>query len=197
MLVSFERDIAKWTRHLKEDVASQVPFATSKALNMTARDDAKPAVEGRIVTAFDNPTPFTKRGVAVRNSTRYTLVSTVFIKDIQAKYLALEETGGVRKPTKRALLMPVQQRLNKYGNLPRGSIQRALARDDTFSGTIKGTAGIWKRMKSGQLKLLVRYDDQATYRPLFRFKETVKRSAIDAFPRNFATVFEQALRTAR
>lgn len=203
MEISFESNIREWQRFMSDKVAGQVPFATAKALTMTARDDAKPAVEGRMETAFDNPTPFTKRGVATRAATKQTLVATVFIKDIQAKYLKLEETGGVRTPAGRALLIPVNQYRNKYGNMTKSAVKKALANRLTFSGTINGVAGIWKRpSKAGQkrgdpLKLLIRYEDQAIYKPLFKFEQTVRKVAIESFPKNFATAFEQALRTAR
>jgi len=197
MQISFESNIAAWTRSLNDFKRQQLPFAIALGLTDTARYDVKPAIERQIEIVFDRPTPFTKRGVGYRPAYKNRPVSRVFIKDIQAHYLTLQETGGVRTPRRRALLLPAQQRVNQYGNLPRGSVQRLLARKDTFSGTVNGQGGIWQRTKRGGLKLLVAYEDQATYRPIFKFEETARRAAEIAFPKRFGAALARAIATAR
>lgn len=196
MDISFESNIREWTASLTAFERNQLPFATAKALTDVAQYDVKPAIERRIETAFDKPVQFTKNGVAYRWATKTTLVSTVLIKDIQARYLALEETGGVRLPTKRALVMPVAQRVNGFGNLPRGTVQRLLARKDTFSGRINGKGGIWQRTKQGP-KLLIAWEEKANYQPRFGFYDTARAAAELNFSRRFEAAFSQALASAR
>lgn len=195
--ISFESNIAAWTRSLDDFRRQQLPFATALALTDTARYDVVPAIERQIDIVFDRPTPFTRRGVGYRPAYKNRPVARVFIKDIQARYLELEEYGGVRMPRKRALVLPVGQRVNQYGNLPRGSVQRLLARQDTFSGMVNGQGGIWQRTRKGGLKLLVAYEDRATYRPIFKFHETAKRAAEVAFPKRFGAALARAIATAR
>lgn len=194
--INFKHNIREWTRELSAFHREQIPFAAALALTETARDDVKPAVELRIELAFDRPTPFTRRGVAYLAARKNNLVATVLIKDRQAAYLKIEETGGVRRPRNRALPIPVAQRRNKYGNLPRGSVRRLLARPDTFSGTVNGHAGIWQR-KGRKLRLLVAWEDQATYKPIFRFYETAREAAEIAFPHAFRRALDRAIATAR
>lgn len=196
MHVSFEHNIREWTRELSAFHREQIPFATALALTEVARDDVKTAVELRIELAFDRPTPFTRRGVAYLAARKNRLVSTVLIKDRQAAYLLIEETGGTRLPKRRAIPIPVGQRRNQYGNMPRGSVQRLLARPDTFSGRVNGQGGIWQRRKN-RLKLLVAWEDRAEYRPIFKFYETAREAAEIAFPHAFRRALDRAIATAR
>ncbi|MEX3008993.1 hypothetical protein [Hoeflea sp. TYP-13] len=197
MELSFESNIAEWTRYVDQKVRRQVPFATAKALTDTARRDCKPAAERLIRKRLDKPTPFTQRGVATRSASKRRLVATVFIKDIQAGYLRVQEKGGTTKPKGRAFLIPVRQRRNKYGNMPRGAVKAALAKPNTFSGKVRGVGGIWQRMKSGRLKLLIRYEDQTTYRPRLGFHREMAKVASRAFPARFARSLAHAVKTAR
>lgn len=194
--ISFESNIREWTASLDDVAKRQLPFAIALALTDTARYDVKPAIERRMIAAFDKPTPFTQRGVAHFPAHKATLAARVFIKDVQAKYLALEETGGVRKPERRALVVPAGQSTNAYGNLPRNTLKKLLARPDTFSGRINGTAGIWQRTRKG-VKLLIAWRDSTSYQPRFAFRETAQAAAELAFPRRFEAAFSKALATAR
>lgn len=194
--VSFESNIREWTAGMVAFERQQLPFATAKALTDVARLDVKPEIERRIEIVFDKPTEFTKRGVAYRPANKSGLVSKVFIMDAQERYLKIEEQGGVRTPMKRALVIPAAQKVNSYGNLPRGTVQRLLARKDTFSGRVNGRGGIWQRTRKG-LKLLIAWADQASYTPRFGFYETARSSAELHFPRRFEAAFSQALASAR
>jgi len=147
--ISFESNLRAWTASMTAFQREQLPFATARALTDVARLDVKPAVERRIDQAFDKPVEFTRRGVAYRPANKATLSSRVLIKDMQNAYLMIEEYGGVRTPKKRALAIPVAQRLNSYGNLPKGTVQRLLSRKDTFSGRVNGQGGIWQRTARG------------------------------------------------
>jgi hypothetical protein len=162
---------------------SHIPFAVAVALTRTA-SDAKAATERRIADKFDRPTPFTRRGVFVSAARKKTWRATVGIKRIQAEYLGLQERGGVRTPTNGKLLMPVGVRLNQYGNIARGRVGRLLTKPDTFSGTVRGVAGVWQRRRGG-LKLLVAYERRARYAPRFGFERGAEAAARSKFPDHF------------
>ena len=174
----------------------QLPFATSLALTQTVRD-AKAVMDRKLDIVIDQPTPFTKRGIAIRAARKTMLTASVFFKDIQARYLKLQETGGIRYPRRRALVIPSERQTNKYGNLPRGRIKRLLARKDVFSGTVKGVPGIWQRMKRGGVKLLVAYEAKARYEPRLQADETIRPVLVRRFPANFFAGLRRALASAR
>jgi hypothetical protein len=204
----------KERRRLTDLERRQMPFAMAMALTATAKD-AGPAQGRAMKMRLDKPTPFTRKGVGFEKATKQTLTATVKVKPIQAQYLQYAIYGGTRFPMRRALLMPVNVGLNKYGNLPRRKVQTLLARKDTFSGVVKGVAGIWQRTgKSGRrargnsqgrasgarigtVKLLLRYETSARYRKRYDFAGVGQRHADGVFPAQFDKAFERALRTAR
>jgi hypothetical protein len=174
----------------------QLRYAGSLALNETAKIVAR-ATERRIDEAFDKPTPFTQRSTAILYANRANLKASVIIKDAQARYLTIQEVGGKRTPQRRAIVVPVNARLNAYGNLSRKQVQRLLLRSDTFSGEVGGVGGIWQRMKGNKLKLLIAYKPETRYEPRFAFVETALATARREFPSQYRAAIARALATAR
>ncbi|WP_461495031.1 hypothetical protein [Pyruvatibacter sp.] len=208
-------DMAGFDRYaddLGKVALQQMPFALAKTVTQVAYQ-AKAALETEMTKAFDRPTPFTMRAFAVQaaRKSQPNPEAVVFAKDIQAEYLAKQIFGGTRQPKSggRAVLTPAGQRLNKYGNLPRGAVKRALARGNTFSGTVtfkKGgpVAGIWQRPKRrggqnrGRLKLLVLFEDEKQVKPRFDFADIVIRVANEqALLEHFRLNLRDAVATAR
>ena len=202
-MISFHHNIAAIERQLTRLARDQLPFASALALNDAALDVV--ASERRAVhRSFDRPTPFTLNAFYVRRASKGRQVAVVGVKPRQREYLGLQVEGGVRYPARRALLVPKGQRLNRYGNIPRGAVRRALARDDTFSGTIGGTAGVWRRRRgrkgrrgSAAPTLLVAFIPSASYRPRFDFQGGARAEALARFPIHFDRRLRQAIATAR
>lgn len=189
-------DIAKASRRIRDIAAKQTPFATSVAINETA-NQAKRALEVQLPRYIDRPTPFTMRAFGVKRSTKRNQQAQIFVKAIQEEYLQFAIYGGTRKPKGRAIVVPKAARLNKYGNLARGGIKRLLQKQNVFSGEINGVSGIWERGKSGRLKLLVSYADQARYRrrfPIFKIVDGVVKNNLQ---KNFDKALTDAMRTAK
>lgn len=195
-MIRLVSNIRAFQAGLDDVLRRQLPFAAARALTETARD-AEKAVQERIGAAFDRPAPFTVRSVFVRPASKGRLVAVVGIKDRQAGYLRIQETGGSRKPQRRALVVPQAARLNTYGNMPRGAVKRYLARSDTFEATINGQPGIWQRQSRGRLRLLVAYEDTAAYEPRFGFEETARSTVAARFGGRFREALVAALATAR
>lgn len=196
------REIERFAARLGGRAPRQLPFALARGLTAVARE-GKEAVDARIPRAFDRPTPFTRRAVGVVAARKQSLAAEIYIKPIQARYLGLQETGGVRRPRSggRALLLPAGARVNIYGNLPRRAVARLFARPDVFSGRVGGVAGIWQRpgrsrRRSGP-RLLVAYESEARYRPRFGFGETVGTVVDRSLTRQVWSAFDHALATAR
>jgi hypothetical protein len=206
-MFSIRADFDRAERMLSDIGRKQLPFASAMALNDTA-GDVKGAEEQSIGRTFDRPTPFTQRGVYVRRASKSRLYAEVGVKRVQAGYLRRQVTGGVRTPEGAALLVPVSARLNKYGNLPKTALKRARSRTDVFvaSRSAEETRhlppGVYqrgrkRRGKQGGPKLLVAFEDRASYTPRWNFQDLAMRRARDRFRRHFLARFRQAMASAR
>ena len=174
----------------------QVPFAAAKAITATAKSVARVA-SAEIDHVFDRPVSFTQKSIGITWATKQSLTAKIFVKDIQAKYLALQVAGGTRRPAKRALLVPGKAaQLNAYGNLPRGAVKKLLARRDVFSGTVGGVAGIWQRVGRG-VRLLVLYEAKAEYRKRFPFAEIAQREIERSLMPNLRAALREAIASAQ
>lgn len=195
LTVSVRHNIEAVKKSLNDVAKRQLPFAIAKALTATAKD-----TQGLLTTALprqlDRPTPFTMRAFAVTPATKQVHRAKVFIRPDQWKYLKYQVEGGVRKPAKRALILPKAIRLNKYGNMQRSAIKKLLAKANVFSGTVDGVPGIYQR-KGKSLNLVVGYGDQVAYRKRYPFQEIAQRSAAKSFDKNFRVALDQALSTMR
>ncbi|WP_109314760.1 hypothetical protein [Pseudovibrio ascidiaceicola] len=208
-MIRYSAHFDEVTRGLTQAEQRQLPFAISLALNYTV-EDIKANTEKALGRRLDRPAPFTKRGLALKRATKRNLSAAVFFKDRQAEYLELQEKGGTRKPKRKALAVPFSQRLNKYGNLPRRTIERLLKRPDVFQGEVNGVEGIWQRPRrskrhngsrgtkgSSGLKLLIAYEESADYQPRLCFRESARKTADARIKHNFRRAMQRALATAR
>lgn len=172
----------------------QIPFFTAVALTKTAAD-VRDAEQTGVAKHFDRPTPFTRKPFFIQRATKRNLVARVGIKTIQQRYLKYGIEGGTLKPKGKALIQPAKARLNKYGNLPKGSVARSSAKPKTFTTkrsdpTSKHLSpGIYQRMARGKLKKLVSFVDQQAYKPRYPFG----KAAETAVKRHFGNHFKRAV----
>lgn len=194
--------------------AKQARYAMAVALTRTAKIAAED-VKKQANKDLDNPTPFTLRGFRWRKATKNKLESAVYIAPIQTEYLYYQVEGGRRrKRAKSGEAIPVNIRLNKYGNIParrRGRVKQLMDRPDTFVGNVRGVYGIWQRghiSKSGRfsrttksrasnIRLLARLEPHVTYRKKFKFHQAANKSFDKHFRQQFNIAYDQALQTAR
>lgn len=205
-MIQVRADSRPLTRSLDDLAQRQVPFATARALTAMA-DAAAVANRRALPSIFDRPTPFTRAGIAVQPAKKNHLVARVFVKERQAEYLALEETGGVRRPersrqggsgTGQALVVPRAVRRNAFGNIPFRGLAALKRRKDVFVGkTPSGTGGFFRRLKDGTLQPLALFIDRATYKPRFGFKKRVIQVATATMAPAFRQALAKALATAR
>lgn len=203
-VLSIKDNIDEIERSLSDFARNQLPFALAMTLNDTAAD-AKIAEDRAIERDLDQPTPFTKRANYVRRASKRKLVSEVGVKTVQARYLGYQARGGVRTPKGRALVIPVNQRKNRYGNMPKGAVKRLAAAKNVFvAGRGKKRAGhlrpgIYKRTGRGgkDLKLMVAFEDRARYTERLRYERTAQITGEAVVADHFARRFRQAIETAR
>lgn len=201
-------------RAIRNRVVKNLNFGVARGLTATAKF-ASEKMQQQLSTIFDRPTPFTQRAIGFQSASKGKLEARVFVRDVQAQYLQMQETGGVRRrmPGK-PITLAVGQRLNQYGNISRGAIARQRQRDDVFfaSGRDSRTShlppGLYQRKKAGvrkrkgvkgkgQLKLLVAYEPEGKYKPRFRFQERVTKIAQAKLRANIETSIAEAMRTMR
>ncbi len=196
-MISFDHNIRDVMRDLSDMGRRQMPFALSLAINDTLADVERNS-EKRMRRVIDNPTPFTLRGHGRRRASKRSLQGSVFVKDVQAAYLRFLEEGGTRGPKRRAIPIAQGQRLNRYGNMPKGAIKRLLASPKVFSGVPKGGGrpGIYKRTGKG-LTRMVDYVPQASYRPRLGWKDAAEKTARAQFPTHFWRAMRRAMASAR
>lgn len=194
--ITFAAEFQRFAMTMDDFGRKQLPFAAAQALTRAAQLGRDEVVRG-MPTAFDRPTPFTTRGIAIISARKSRLEASVLVKDIQAEYLRLQELGGMRKPKKRAVITPRSVKLNQYGNIPQRALARLKAKKSTFVGTVQGVGGFWQRDEDGGLTLLARFDGpkKVTPHPFFfpRVEAVMRRD----FDRLLGDAIGHALATAR
>lgn len=202
MKIDIRADFKKAQRALGK-LSNQVPFATSLAMNNTAVD-IQTVEKVKIVSDLDEPTPQVIKSIRVQRSNKRNLNAAVFVLPAISEFLRFNIVGGVRAPRGQTEAVPVQIRLNKYGNIPgrrQNKIAKLLAKPDTFSGVVRGVPGIYQRgrgrMRNKTVKLLLAYESRTTYRPRFPFYRYAQQTLNRVWRRQFNVAISRALRSAR
>lgn len=223
--INLSADLKAFSARLDAFAKRQLPFAAAQALTAVARKAAD-AERVAMQRSLDRPTPFTLRAVAVTPARKNNPVAWVYIRPIQARYLAPSIVGGeqILGQGSRAVLKPDDIRLNQYGNIPRGALKRLLARPDVFVGPVTFKSGqvingVWQRPDYGQrkaggrgskrntqnrvggartgLKLLIQFADPVELKPRYRFGQATIATARREFPGELRRAMAKALATAR
>lgn len=201
--ISLAADIGAFAKGLDDWARRQLPFATAQALTATARK-AVPAEQAMMRATLDRPEAFTQRGVAVIPARKDNPVAWVYIKPVQARYLAPSIRGGEQVLTSgQAILDPVDVKLDPYGNIPRRLLARLKGRIDIFIGVVETRSGpvngVWQRPGKGRrgLKLLIRFADPKPIAARYPFGKATIAIARGVFPAELRAAMRQALATAR
>jgi len=197
-MISIKVDTRAALKYIRGVAEKQIPYACMIGLNNTAfkvKDAEVVALEKHL----DRPTPFTKRGYEVVKATKQRLVASVRARQTQAEYLKYAVSGGSRAPKKTAIVIPVNQRLNQYGNMTKGAVRGLIGKTNTFSGKAgrSQVGGIWQRMKGKGLRLMVAYESSARYEKRLPFEQVAKDEAARVFRSEFDKALARALSTAR
>lgn len=214
-------DVAGLLRRIFHD---QVPFATSSAINTTAKQFQKAQrAHQRRVFEVRRPT-FMDRAVKIRPfASKRKLEAVVSIdppggaarSDIITKFeqdrrkaprsgsrLAIPThdvpktaAGIVRKPFRPASLeLKEIGRTRSGGKLSRGKKRTFAVREPGGRGFIAQRIG---RRGSGKTRLLFVFEPEVPIRPELHFHRNAQRTVSTRFPSNFATAFDKAVRGAR
>jgi hypothetical protein len=209
MQISIKANLHLLTENLQK-LEKQIDFIAAKALSDIAIDVQK-ATTRQLKKDLISPTPFTQRAIRYKRASKRNLQSMIYIARIQSEYLKFQIVGGSKRPKNRAIVIPKNIRLNKYGNMPRRKVQMLLAKHDTFSGTVKGIAGIWQRgvrSKKGRfsttkvkrrnnVKLLAAYEPATQYNPHFNYYERARLTASKVIKLRINDAIRYAIATSR
>lgn len=200
--LSVQADLKPLTRSLDDLQKKQLPFATALALTDVAKT-AQAHVKAELPSIFDKPTPFTMNSIGIKAARKSNLEAVVFVKEKQAEYLKIQETGGQGQPKKQAFVIPKGIGTNQYGNMPKGAFGRAKAKPGSFVGNVHGVGGLFFRGKprkgstdKPKLRLLAMFTKQAEYKPRFGFKQRVTTVVQKALPGAFEAAMGKAMASA-
>lgn len=203
--LSVKSDVRALSKKLDALARKQLPFATAQALNATA-EQVRDAERENMRKVLDKPTPFTLNSVAIKRASKSNPVAQVYVKPIAVSYLLPYEIGGKNKLNSRALIKPVGQKVNQYGNLPRTTLARLKGKPNVFIGKVQTkdgvVDGVWQRGKktrgkSAGLKLLMKFEDAHDVRQHLDYRGVGKRVVAAVFPRALDAAVAKAIASAR
>ncbi|NWC92634.1 MULTISPECIES: hypothetical protein [unclassified Pseudomonas] len=217
--ISVRANVKELSKALSALAYKQIGFATAQALTALAKEVQADEIQN-IASTFKKPRPFTQKSVGVQGARKDTLKASVFVRPIAAKYLEPYEDGGnhVLPGTSKAILNPKDIKLDQYGQLPRGVLDRLKARKDIFIGPVKTKSGIvngvWQRVPPkngkgarrgraavaalpGHLKLLIRFGDSLAVNKRLNYRSRAKVLVDRRFNAVFGEAMAKALASAR
>lgn len=199
--LSIKIDDSEWDNFTRDLVDSNLPFATSMAINRTAYHAQQAVRKGMDKFYEGGPTRFTRSGILFTKSNKRSLHAMVYVNPNRGDYITTTMAGGVVEPGRGAKtrVQPVNMRLTKHGNIaggrgPGGKIPKLLKKPKYFSGAPKGKAnnpdnqGIWERMgRKGKqsLRMVAHYKKRWRQRPFFPGYQIAERKIRTQFGPEF------------
>lgn len=213
--INVSSEIRRFQKTIDKTMRDQIPFAVSAAINETAKKVKISELKG-FASSLHKPTPFTMNSMGIVFAKKKKWEATIFVKDIQAAYLAPSEDGGkqvllpVLAPTNSFVLTPKAKRiLNQYDNLPRNKISQLKKQNGIFVGTIKfkngdSIEGVWQRpSRSGAVNknkgnapiLLVRFTKPKDIQKRLKYQQIAKVQVDLWLPFNLERAMKNAMAT--
>ena len=208
MNLNITTNIKSIQRGLSKTAKRQVPFAIASTLTQLAFQ-AMQEEKQQAPKYLDRPTPFTIKGFRYKKANKRNLMSLVYIDSADSKrsYMKYSIEGGVSRPKKSALVHPAKNsKLNKYGNLPRNYVKKALAnKAKFFSGVPKGmqgdeNSGIWQRYgprNNQRIRMVAQWRKSRGYQAKFPFYEITGDVVFGRANAIFNKQLAYAIRTAK
>ena len=225
MRIDVDTNAGEVARSLRFLFRDQVPFATSLAINQTARGIQTEQRAG-MRQRFTIRRAYVLQGVKFSKfSTKRDLEAIVEI-DPTREFLFKFEEGGTVRPRGTRLAVPDEVRRGKtgvvsrvmrprrleferWGSGPRAEVDRGKKRTFMIRKS-DGTGAILQRLgrrggkrkprgqrRVGKLRMLFSFTPQAEVEPSLRFELTARTVFEQSFASNFEASFDRAVRTAR
>lgn len=200
-MLTVDVDTKQLANSLLRAPRNQVPFAVAMALTRTAQ-----GIQQQLKQDVDKR--FTLRNNFVRNAIRFdkatkrdlsAVVGVATSARYDTDFMERQEFGGLKTPRGRHLAIPVEAGRGKRGIIRKSQRPRALLENEKryFTGFIKGTYGLWKRVKKGELKLIYKMPQKGQVKERLGLRDTVGRQMQAKFNKNLFDALDYAARTAR
>lgn len=205
-------------RFLRRVFRDQIPFATSKAINDTAKDFQRAEREHMHDIFTVRRRTFIDRSVKIKPfATKHRLSATVSIDppggQRRADILTKFEAGGTKRPRGRHIAVPDEARRTRSGVISRTQRPRALQFElwgrgpeaTVFRGTRRAFmvvphqrgGAIFQRRAKRRVVQLFAFTSKARIPAVLEFEETAERVVNERFGVRFSEAFDRAVRTAR
>jgi hypothetical protein len=193
MKATLDFELSKLTSITKLELAKQARFAAAQTLTGAAFD-VRDRLQRLIPMWIKTTRPFLQRSVIVQRATRIKLEAIIGFHK-RADFTKLLEKGGTRRPLGRAISIPVGEQIKRRRT--QNTIRQLLSQPNTFSGTISGVAGVWRR-RGKRIKLLFAYEPSTTYDPnQIHFHETVRLIAPRYVRQHLWRNLQEAIKTRK
>lgn len=169
--------------------------AVTSAINKTAYRIVKEENQA-VMSGIDRPVRFTESKTAMRyrKASVNNPVADVYVSPIQEKYLQTAVYGGRGKKGK---AVPVEIRLNKFGNVPSlkagRKIQALLAKPNYFYKRFGDTEGIFKRVGK-RLQMVIYFSRGHQYKKTFDWHKGVRKAADKRMPGAFNEAINKVIK---
>lgn len=195
-MIDIDSNIKRVSDSLR-NVARQVPFATAKALNQTARDVQQAEGENlqqRLTVRTDWWKPGRALGINIRFASKSNLEATV---GSRAPWLQFQESGGTKVPTKKALAVAVVggARPSFTSPIPRRNMPRRL-RETFVKASPSGSLSIFQRVGQG-IRRMFGLIPSARIKAVLGYRETGEVVIERVYEGNFDRAYEEAIKSAK
>ena len=220
MDINITSNVKSLQRGLSKIEKKQIPFAIAKTLQSLAFEGMTES-KRQAKRVLDRPTPYTLKGFMYKpkKAKKKNLESMVYIADAanSRKYMKYAIEGGVASKPGKSLPHPTANtRLNKYGNINRNLVKKAISGSEYvtskktgkrykkyFIGTPKGSSGddssgIWERYgRNNKIKMVVKWRKSRKYQAKLPFYDITRKIVARRTSAIFNEEFTKAMRTAR
>ena len=179
------------------DIAGQIPFATAKALNQTARGVQAAEItnlQERLTVRTDWWKPGRAMGINIRFASKTHQEATV---GSRAPWLQFQELGGTKVPSKKALAVAIVggARPSFTSPIPRGNMPRRLR--DTFVKTSpSGALSIFQRVGKG-IRRMFGLIASGRIKAVLGYKDSGEAVVARTYEANFEKAYAEAIRSAK
>ncbi len=192
-------DISQVLKANDDLVNKQLPFATARALTLTAQD-AQAAIRQSMPQNFTIRNAWSQRGIIIQPANKNVIParSAVMVGDIW-NYLFLQESGGDKTPRSSQHLAVPEDIRSSPMQILRASLRpkELLQRKDVFVKDLGGgNQAIFQRLPGKRLQLLYILVPDAHIRSRLGLADTALKVGTARWPINFAASMQVALATA-
>ncbi len=213
--IDVDTNAAEVARSLRFLFRDQIPFATSKAINDTAKGIQAEQRKG-MKKRFTIRRAYVLQGVKINKFSKKRDLEAIIEIDPTRAFLFKFEEGGTTRPRGTRFAVPDEVRRGKtgvvsrvmrpsrlefkrWGSGPRAEVHRGKRR--TFMvRTPDGQGGVFQRFgrrKSTKLRMLFSFTPKAEIEPTLEFELTAQTVFQETFTRNFEQSFDRAVRSAK